>query len=264
MKQIYTKVESIKKIKPLIYLLGFSSAYIAKKARPGQFLHVKIEDEVTILRRPFSIHSIKGNKIYILFKVRGRGTLALSQLQKGDCLDIIGPLGRGFRYEGRRTKDEGRILVAGGIGVAPLMFLAQKLTDTENRKSKIDNLVILGARTKDEVVCEQEFKKLGHKVLIATEDGSRGFKGTALDLLNKTIYDIRNTPYADMYVCGPKDMFSQINKILKDYPKVNCQVSFEQFMGCGLGICCGCSIQTKNGYKKVCKDGPVFNIKDIW
>jgi len=264
MKQIYTKIESIKKIKPLIYLLEFSSPYLAKKAKPGQFLHLKIENKVTILRRPFSIHSIKGNKVYILFKVRGRGTKLLSQFKKGDCLDIIGPLGKGFRYEGRGRRDEGRILIAGGIGVAPLVFLAEQLKKLQITNYKLQNLVILGAKSKNEIVCEDEFKKLGYKVIVATEDGLRGSKGAAIDLLRKSIYDIRNTIYTDLYACGPKEMFFEINKIIKEYPQINCQVSFEQFMGCGLGICYGCSIETKNGYKKVCKDGPVFDIKDIY
>ena len=264
MKQIYTKLESIKRVKPLTFLIEFKSPYIAKGAKPGQFLHIKIEDKVTILRRPFSIHSIKGSKVFILFKVRGRGTIALSQFKRGDCLDIIGPLGKGFKRIAHGAKRKAQILVAGGIGVAPLVFLAERLKKLQITNYKLQNLVILGARTKNEVVCEAEFKKLGYKVLTATEDGSEGFEGTALDLLNKTLCAMRHAPCADLYVCGPKEMFFEIHKILKKYPGVNCQVSFEQFMGCGLGICCGCSIDTKNGYKKVCKDGPVFNIRDIW
>jgi len=257
MKQIYTKLESIKRVKPLIYLIEFKSPYIAKKAKPGQFLHIKIEDKVTILRRPFSIHSIKANKVYILFKVRGRGTKLLSQAKKGDCLDIIGPLGEGFKGIDQRAKAKRQIVVAGGIGVAPLVFLGQKL-------QKAQGLAILGARNNKEIVAQNEFKKLGYKILPATDDGSRGFKGTAVGLLKKVLATADCGLATSIYVCGPKEMFFEIHKILKKYPKVNCQVSFEQFMGCGLGICCGCTIETKNGYKKVCKDGPVFNINDIW
>ena len=254
MKQICVKLESIKKLKPYIYLLEFKSPYIAKQAKPGQFLHIKIENKLTILRRPFSIHNIKGSSIYILFKVRGRGTEALSQFRKGDFLDIIGPLGNGFNLP---KKEKINILVAGGIGIAPLLFLAKRL-------NKAQGIAVLGSKSKQEVICESEFRKLGYKVLMATEDGSRGFKGTAVGLLKNTLNKKCAMGNSNIYVCGPKEMFFEINKILKEHPKANCQVSFEQFMGCGLGICCTCSIETKNGYKKVCKDGPVFNIRDIW
>lgn len=256
MKQLKTKLESIKKIKPNIYLIGFKSAYLAKAAKPGQFLHIKVDDKITILRRPFSIHKINKGKIYVLFKVRGRGTNLLAEYKRGDALDIIGPLGNGFKIAEQASKNKDIILVAGGIGVAPLLFLAQKL-----KKSKAT--VILGARNKKEIVCKSDFNNLGFKTVIATEDGSSAFKGTAPELLKKTMKSLNPRSLADIYVCGPKEMFSEIKKILKNNPKVRCQVSFEQFMGCGIGICCGCSIQTKKGYKKVCKDGPVFNIKEI-
>ena len=257
MKHTEAKVENIRKIKDDIYLLEFKSAYLARKATPGQFLHIKIDDKVTLLRRPFSIHKIKGVKIYILFRIRGRGTKLLSQYRRSDALDIIGPLGQGFKLN---NKSKNSILVAGGIGVAPLVFLAQRIAKTENRKPKTERLVILGAKNKEEITCEADFKKMGFKVKVATDDGSRGFKGTAVGLAKK---ELTNNTFLDMYVCGPSQMFDEIKKTLKKHPSINCQVSFEQFMGCGIGICCGCSIKTKNGYKKVCKDGPVFNLSEI-
>ena len=257
MKQISIKIEHVKKIKPQIYLLSFKAPFIAKNAKAGQFLHIKVDNKITILRRPFSIHSIKGNLIYILLRIRGRGTKLLAQCKRGDNLDIIGPLGNGFDYsKSKKQETRKQIIVAGGIGVAPLVFLGKKLPNTKA-------LVILGAKNRREVVCESGFRRMGHKVLIATEDGSRGFRGTAVDLLKKELKASSPKFLADIYVCGPKEMFFEIKKILKNYPKVKCQVSFEQFMGCGLGICCGCSIETKQGYKKVCKDGPVFNLKEI-
>ena len=242
-RQLKVKVKEIRKIKKNVFILSFTSVYLSQGARPGNFLHLRINS--VILRRPFSIHKISGNTIYILFRIRGRGTRVLAQYKKGKALDIIGPLGNGFKLNSGPS-----VLAAGGLGVAPLVFLAQKL-------GKGEKLVLLGAKNKNEILGEKEFKKLNCKVEIATEDGSRGLKGNVVKLLKKRLK-------ANIYACGPKEMFLEIRKAVKKTPKLKCQVSFEQFMGCGLGICCACVIKTKKGYKKVCKDGPVFNIKDIW
>ena len=150
------------------------------------------------------------------------------------------------------------------MGVAPLVFLAEKLKEMQNAKCKMQNIVLLGARTKEEILCESEFKKMGYKVQVATEDGSQGFKGTVITLLKNLLSTINHQPSTNIYACGPHSMLLEISKILEKYPQINCQASFEQFMGCGIGACCGCSIETKSGYKKVCKDGPVFNLREIW
>lgn len=275
-RQINVKIRFLKKLRPDVFLLGFNSNYLAKNARPGQFLHLKIDNKVTILRRPFSIHKVSADMIYILFRVRGRGTKLLSQLKIGDILDIIGPLGNGFKISPQSTAHSPQIniLVAGGMGVAPLVFLGEKLRKIQNTNYRLQNLILLGAKNKSEVLAEQEFRKLGFNVRVATDDGSRGLKGTVVELLKKTLSTNesgaqRSLPAGDyqlstnIYACGPKEMFYEIAKIIKRYRRINCQVSFEQFMGCGLGICCGCSIETKQGYKKLCKDGPVFDIKNI-
>lgn len=260
MKELDVKIESLKTIKPQIYLLEFKSSYLAQKAEPGQFLHIKIDDKITILRRPFSIHRVKRDTVSVLFKVRGRGTELLSGYKKGDSLNLIGPLGKGFVFQNSLSKDKLNVLVAGGIGVAPLYFLGERL---KKSKAAPQLMTFLGAKTKDELIGEKEFKSLGGKVYFATEDGSLGLKGKVTVLLKNLLYAFEAESNIDIYACGPKEMFFEIKEILKDRLSVNCQVSFEQFMGCGLGICCGCSIKTKDGYKKVCKDGPVFNLKDI-
>lgn len=121
----------------------------------------------------------------------------------------------------------------------------------------------MGAKSKKEILAKGEFKKLGFEIHIATDDGSRGYKGSVVELLKK-ILAMRHAPCAmRIYACGPKEMFLEIKKALEKYPQIQAQVSFEQFMGCGLGICYGCAIETKEGYKKVCKDGPVFDLKII-
>ena len=255
-KQFLVKIKNIKRIKKDVYLLTFLSSYLAKKAYPGNFLHLKVSS--VILRRPFSIHRIDKNDMSVLFKVKGRGTTSLARYKKGDSLNIIGPLGNEFSFN--NTSSGQHILVAGGIGVAPLLFLAQKL----NNKGENKNTILLGAKNKREIVCKKEFRNLGFQVKIATEDGSEGYKGFVTSLLQ----NILNTQYSrlntNIYACGPKEMFLKIHKVVKKFPNIKCQVSFEQFMGCGLGVCCACTINTKQGYKKVCKDGPVFDLSDIF
>ncbi len=260
MKELNLKIESLKKIKNDIYLLQLNSPYLAKRVKPGQFIHIKVDDETTILRRPLSLHKVKNNIISILFRVRGRGTKLLSQAKPGDTLNVIGPLGNGFEVL-HPSSEVINILVAGGMGVAPLVFLAERLAKAKNNKTK--NLVLLGAKNKKEILAEQEFKKLGFAIQIATDDGSYGFKGNVVGLLGKILSAKDYRLWTDIYACGPKEMFYEIKKVTDKYPHIHTQVSFEQFMGCGLGICCGCVIETKNGYKKVCKDGPVFDLKDI-
>lgn len=264
-KELEIKIEFLKKIKSDIYLLGFKSVYIAGRVSPGEFVHVKVDDKATILRRPLSVHKVKKNLIYILFRVRGRGTKLLSQCKKGDVLNVIGPLGNGFDFKAQSSELRAlsNILIAGGMGVAPLVFLAEKLAAGKKGKTNIKNLVLLGAKNKKEVLAEQEFKKTGFEIQVATDDGSRGFKGNVVDLLKTLLRAKYSELRANLYACGPKEMFYEIKKVLEKYPQIKAQVSFEQFMGCGLGVCCGCVIETKAGYKKVCKDGPVFNINDI-
>ncbi|MFA5271434.1 MAG: dihydroorotate dehydrogenase electron transfer subunit [Candidatus Omnitrophota bacterium] len=257
MKELNLKIEALRKIKNDIYLLLLNSPYLASRAKPGQFIHVKVDDKTTILRRPLSIHKVEKNLIYILFRVRGRGTKLLSQCKKGDSLNVIGPLGNGFDI----SVPAQNILVAGGMGVAPLVFLAERLAT--GKKNKTKNLVLLGAKNKKEVLAEQEFKKFSFEIKIVTDDGSRGFKGNVVDLLKKTLTTHNSILTTNLYACGPKEMFYEIKKVTDKYPNTHVQVSFEQFMGCGLGVCCGCVIETKSGYKKVCKDGPVFDLSEI-
>lgn len=259
-KQFKVKIKEVKKVKDDIFLLSFSSAHLMKNAQPGNFLHLK--SKATILRRPLSIHKMANDLIYILFKVKGKGTEALAK-SKNDQLDVIGPLGNGFKIK----RGENSILVAGGIGVAPLLFLAQRLIKSPKAKVqnlKLRNTILIGTKNKKEIVCEKEFKNLGFKVKIATEDGSKGEPGFVTDLLKNQLSTMDRRLWTNIYACGPKEMFYQIHKIAKNKKNLNIQVSFEQFMGCGLGVCCACVIDTKQGYKKVCEDGPVFKKEHIW
>ncbi len=269
-KAYKVKIKSIHKVISDVYCVGILSSALAKKALPGQFLHIKLEDKRVLLRRPFSIHKVDKSTVFILFKARGTATDIFSRLKEGAPLNVLGPLGNNFSYakgimRRENNSDRGRniILIAGGIGAAPLVFLAEKI-----KKMKLDNNLsvsaLLGVKTKSEILCESDFKNSGCVVKIATEDGSRGLKGTVTDLLKNQLRAKSRQLRTCVYACGPKAMLRSLSEVLKHFPGVECEASFEQFMGCGIGICCGCAIESKTGYKKVCKDGPVFNLRDIY
>jgi dihydroorotate dehydrogenase electron transfer subunit len=260
---IQTKAKVIKNIAvaPKYYKIALSCSPIAKDANAGQFVAIKITDSYeAFLRRPFSIHKLSGPGIEILYEIVGKGTEILSQKKAGEYLDIIGPLGNGFDL-GVNTNDRTPILVAGGIGVAPLIFLAEKLAEIPNPKSQIPNLVLIGAKTRSGVLCEKEFIKLGCNVKIATDDGSRGYKGYVTGLLKKELSTI-NYQLSTIYACGPRPMLKETAAISKKY-NIPAQVSLEEHMACGIGACLGCAVNTKQGYKRVCQDGPVFDADEI-
>jgi len=239
------KVIQNKKIKKDVFLLTIKNQEIATSAQPGQFVQIKVTNSyIPLLRRPFSIHHAANNNFKILYKVVGTGTQLLSQYKTGQEIDMIGPLGKGFN-----TKNYEKLtLVAGGMGIAPLYFLA------ETEKDK-DLTTLIGTATEEELLGESEFKTLG-KVLISTEDGSSGKKGRVTDLLEEI-----EKPEI-IIACGPVPMLEAIQKYaIKN--NIPCQMSLECHMACGMGICFGCAVKSGKGYKYVCKDGPVFWATDI-
>lgn len=246
--------------------------------KPGQFFHIRAGSDCDpLLRRPISIHRLgsKPNIVELLYKVVGKGTHLMSRRSKTTHLDVIGPLGNGFRIP---SEPSNFILITGGIGVAPLMALVDELA--KFRKGSIT--VVLGAKTKDYITCKRELKDLGAEVIAVTEDGSEGKKGLASDILKDVIeqFDMRKTnlpfiakdtaritigdyrPEVELYACGPVEMLKEIAKIARHY-RIKTQASLEERMGCGVGACLGCVVKTKTGYKRVCKDGPVFDLEDI-
>jgi dihydroorotate dehydrogenase electron transfer subunit len=242
--------------RPDVFEIVLTSRTLSRTAVPGQFLHVMVPGPF-LLRRPLSIHRVDASGVHLLFRVRGKGTEYLSRLSKGQRLDVLGPCGRGFTQEAGHAFSS-YILLAGGMGVAPLVFLAQRLKGIAKKR-----IALLGAKNKNDILCAPQLKKLGWHVLCATDDGSRGMKGSATALLADYLAKHARASRAKLFACGPQTMFDALCRTLQRYPHVEGQVSFEQFMGCGIGICYACVIKTKNGYKRACKDGPVFNIKDI-
>lgn len=255
-----------REIAPGYFLMEFISPEIAQNSFPGQFLHIKCSTSNNpLLRRPLSIHRVIGkDTVEILYKVVGKGTHCLSKRKKGEKIDCIGPLGNGFilpKTDNRKPITD-MFLVAGGIGIAPLIFLTEKLAKLKVKNKKLKTIVLLGTKTKDEVLCAEKLKKMGIETHISTEDGSLGYKGLVSELLKNKLLSIVPRPSSLVYACGPKGMLKEVALLSKEH-KISCQVSFEQFMGCGIGICNACVIRTKKGYKRVCKDGPVFNAEEI-
>ena len=249
MKQVSATVTSNVELMTGHRLIRVEAPDIAAEAQPGQFITISCGREL-ILRRPLSIHGVDPNQISILFAVVGAGTHWLSRRRKGEKLDLLGPLGNGFSVEPTSKKI---LLAAGGIGIAPLVFLALKaLSDRKYVK------LLLGARTKN-CLYPEELLPEGIETLITTEDGSYGEKGKVTDVLPKYV------DWADqVYACGPLAMYQSIAKQSKQWRgKNSIQVSLEVRIGCGIGACFGCSIKTKKGMKQVCRDGPVFNLDEV-
>ncbi len=267
MFQIKAKLLYNKRVKENYFHCALGAPKIALKASPGQFVNVRITDTLEpFLRRPFGIYRVKGKTIEILYEVLGKGTEMLSLKKAGEYCDIIGPLGEGFDTTSpRHHVTTSHVLVAGGMGVAPLVFLSERLTEIPNPKSQIPITVLVGAKTKNQILCEKEFRELGCAVHVATDDGSKGFKGKVTQLLKVFLRDNETTRQrATIYACGPRPMLKEVAKISAQY-HILAQVSLEDHMACGIGACLGCVVSTKDGYKRVCKEGPVFRTdKIIW
>ncbi len=278
MKQLQAKILKNEEIAPGFFRMRIASSYLAKKARPGQFVEVRCGKETDpLLRRPLGIHRVVKDGIELLYEVVGRGTEIISGMKEKDACDLIGPLGNGFDIPPRPGAS---ILIAGGNGVAPLLALAENLAYMG--KTKID--VFIGACKKEHILCAEDFKKLGAKVYIATEDGSKGRKGFITSYLSDFLSAKRSKLNATIYACGPTGMLKAVSEIAWDN-RLSCQVSLEERMACGVGVCLGCPVkvlapQRVNGlasspanpqthspvhyaYKMVCKDGPVFNAEEI-
>ena len=259
-KQIIAKVISQERLKKGCFRMKLKSPSIAKKAGPGQFLHIRCGCSTNpLLRRPISIHRIGKDYIEILYNVVGKGTEILSRKKAGDKIDIIGPLGNGFKM--RKNSKSLKMLIAGGMGVAPLLPLAEELSRKIKGKKKF--IVILGAKTQNHILCEEEFKRLGGEVFIATEDGSKGKRALATELAQK-IVKFKKYKWQDIcvYTAGPINMVKALCRLIRGC-SIESQASLEERMACGLGACLGCAIDTQSGYKRVCKDGPVFAMCDI-
>lgn len=256
------------RFKPSYFLLTLYCPPIANEIKTGQFIMLKVSDNHSpLLRRPFSIyksypvdHPEKNKRgcLLILYKKVGKGTQRMTEFKKGRKVNMIGPLGNGFSLPPLPSSTN-IILIGGGVGIVSLYSLAEVLG--------FRNLsVFIGGKTKDDILCEKEFKKRNvSKIFIATEDGSLGYKGTVIDLFLSQERRFKRGASRYIYSCGPVEMLKGLARALKA-KEVVCQVSLEARMGCGFGACWGCVVKTNDPntpYQRVCKEGPVFNLKDI-
>ncbi len=249
MKPLLRLCEVIKKeeIREKLFDITIKNSEIANLSQAGQFLHIKCSDNV-LLRRPISICDVNNDEIRFVFEVRGEGTKELSKIKAGNILDVLGPIGNGFTIKDISKK---AVLIGGGIGIFPLLMVAKQF--------KGNATILLGFRDKENIVLVNDFIKYGCKVIIATDDGSYGYKGFITDLLKENKADF-------IYACGPKQMLMKTANFAKEN-NVFCEMSMEERMGCGVGAClvCACKTVKENNftYKKVCIDGPVFNANEV-
>ena len=220
-------------------LAGDTSAMSA----PGQFVEISLPG--FYLRRPISVCDYDAETLTLIYKVVGSGTEIMAGLPAGTKLDVLTGLGNG--YDTTLSGDR-PVLVGGGVGVPPMYNLCKKLMAQGKHPQ-----VVLGFNTGAEIFLAEEFKALGVDVHVATADGSVGTRGFVTDV-------IKNLSYTYFYSCGPMPMFKAMETVMQ----TSGQYSFEERMGCGFGACMGCTIQTKTGYKRVCKDGPVFFREEVF
>lgn len=234
-------------------LMVLQAPHIAATVEPGQFVHLRVGGgSDTILRRPFSVHRAAGERIEILYQILGAGTLRMAEKPVGDAsMDVVGPLGRGWRIPDATSH---ALLVAGGLGAAPLGMLAERLAGRG-----IAVTVAQGAPTASRLVARELFERVSRVVEVATDDGTAGesgfVTGPVARLLAAEKFDVA-------YTCGPEAMQRIVASMLFD-AGVPCQVSLERLMACGIGACLSCVVSTRDGLKRACVDGPVFDAGEV-
>ncbi len=251
-----TEVVFNKPVAKNTFFMGFRSNLMAGESKPGQFVMIKVGSGIDpLLRRPFSICGVNGDVLLVLYRVVGRGTGILSEKKTGDRLQVLGPLGKGFELP---EKDLRPILVAGGMGIAPLIYLSLKL-ERKNQK------FLAGYGSSPEVVPLEQLGIVGLSLDLATEDGSRGHHGRVTALLESEISSAKENAFA-IFTCGPLPMLKAVSRLALSQ-NIPCQVSLESHMACGLGACQGCAVPNASGlskpYAHVCQEGPVFDAEDL-
>jgi dihydroorotate dehydrogenase electron transfer subunit len=256
-------------VSPGYYRMRLTAPLQMLESRPGQFVMVKVQDAIDpLLRRPFCIFDLgtippdfTGGSaqpyLEMLYRVVGKGTGMLSLLHHGDHLDILGPLGRGFD---QRDPAEEKILVGGGVGLAPLYYLAKKLVGGSRVR------LFIGGRTKEDILCVTEFERLGVETYVATDDGTLGDAGLVTEVMERHLVEEKSG--MSIFACGPMPMLRAVADISRRN-LIPCQVSLEAYMACGMGACLGCVVKGRDheeqnpDYRCVCKEGPVFDSQEL-
>lgn len=234
-------------------LVTLEAPQVAPLVKPGQFIHLRLKGmDDHPLRRPYSVFQIQDGALQVMYQVVGAGSRHLSQGKVGECCDLIGPLGRGWQVP-ENVKDT--LLVCGGLGAAPLTMLAASLAD-----AGVSVTLVIGARDQDNLLCHQTIMDLAHEVHIATDDGSVGYHGFCTDLSFQVLSE-RSFDYA--CVCGPEPMMKLVVGQFLDSGLPCAQLSLEKRMACGIGACLSCVVETVEGKKRSCVDGPVFDAREV-
>lgn len=215
---------------------------------PGQFIDIKLDGH--FLRRPISICDVSREGITIIYEVQGHSTEEMTHLTYGTRLDVLTGLGNGYS---RAEAGDRPLLIGGGAGIPPLYLTARAL--------KVKTTVILGFNSDEEIYLTDEFRQAGARVIVATADGSEGVLGTVADAFDELLS--QGETFTHFYACGPEPMLKAVYDKVYTGAGISGQMSFEARIGCGFGVCMGCSIRTKDGYKRICKDGPVLRTEEI-
>jgi dihydroorotate dehydrogenase electron transfer subunit len=237
------------------FRLVLNAPQIAPLVQPGQFAHVRVLPmKEALLRRPFSIFQVAGDTFSILYKTVGQGTEVLARMQPGEELSVIAPLGRGFTIP--QPGGETPLLVAGGYGMAAMYLLAER--------SPQKGIVFVGGRRRVDILCEQEFQALGWEVRVMTEDGSHGEKGIVTEPLLAEL--VRGVAGRKIFACGPTRMLEAVGNMAAGFD-VAAELSMDEHMCCGVGVCLACVIPVKAGdgweYQRTCTEGPVFDSRQV-
>ena len=267
--QFKSMVISNTEISPGYFRMRLTAPREMLSSKPGQFVMVKVRDAIDpLLRRPFGIFDlgsappefsggVEQPYLEILYRVVGKGTAMLAALHHSDHLDILGPLGMGF--EPGAPTDE-KILVGGGVGLAPLYYLAKHLATTARVR------LFIGGKTKEDVLCVTEFERLGVETYVATDDGTLGASGLVTEVMERHLAEGNGAKA--IFACGPMPMLRAVAAIA-ERTGISCQISLEAYMACGMGACLGCVVKGSEhdefhpDYRCVCKDGPVFAFQEL-
>lgn len=251
---IESRIKSNIQVSNNYYLMEIESSKLIKDIKPGRFINLKVNSTNSsdpLLRRPISIHDYYQDRgsVFLLYKIVGRGTEILSSYKKDEKIKFIGPLGNGFTIK----KKKSILIIGGGMGAAPLYYLC-KVLSAENKLT-----ILLGANDKNELTYFLEkFKNIDAEVLSASIDGSSGYKGNVIELW----FEEKKFDYDYLYACGPVPMLKRVQETAFD-KELKGEVSLEERMGCGIGLCLSCVCKTVKGNQRICKEGPVFPLDEV-
>ncbi len=266
-QQQTVSIASHTKIGEGYYVIGLKAPWLAKKSQPGQFVMCRIPNADLLWGRAFSIYDVRGDEVLLLYKVMGKGTRILVEKKAGEKVEVIGPLGNQFSPP---KPDQFVLLVGGGVGLPPLYFYAKTYSQFASQMR-----VMIGARNQANVILEKEFKQLGCQVEVATEDGSLGLKGFVTELLKNSLRNnmkIKNR--LAIAACGPNPMLKAVGDV-GIANQIPTEISMEEAMACGLGVCLGCVVKTRctpeqkkelkrdQTYTRLCCEGPVLNAERV-